>query len=190
VTGPVGRAPVAHAQLVPPRDAHGKATRAERRAVLAMTAVHRALEFLGFAVVDVDAEHDAQGLQREEDLRISDGDYLAVVDATAAPGNAKQKMFEDLRAYMERRRADPRFADAVVRGMLVVNQHRHDPPMLRLQLYETDQRWVTEANARGVSLVPTWELFRLIRGVTVGDISKDDARAALQQPGLFKSPVG
>lgn len=156
--------------------------------------VQSALDFLGFEVTDHDAEQRAKNGRYEEDLQVKDGDYFAVVEVTSSRGNAKDKDFTDLLKYRGWRAKDPGRDDVDatnISGMLIVNQMHQVEPAKRQPLYasSSDVDWAQEAVDHDVTLVSSWEFFKLVRAVEAEELTKDAARAALQQPGLFIAPV-
>jgi hypothetical protein len=153
-------------------------------------AVGHALDWLGFTVVDADADNTARGVTREEDFRISDGDgWLSCVEVMAAQGNARQKDYGDLRTYMDIRRRDPRFASQAISGLLIVNQQWRDEPATRNALFSTDGRdWDAAAMEDGVTIIDTWTLFRLCSAILAGDKDAAEVRSVLKEGGLVSAP--
>jgi hypothetical protein len=74
-----------------------------------------------------------------------------------------------------------------IRGLLIVNQMHREEPARREPLYASsqDMDWPEHAAETGITLISTWELFKLIRAVDAGKLTRDQARAMLRQPGPF-----
>jgi hypothetical protein len=156
--------------------------------------VRDALDWLGFDVADHDAANKAAAGRLDEDLQVKDGGYFALVEVTSAKGNAKDKDFLDLDKYRRWRAQNPGRSDIDVtdiRGLLIVNQMYEREPTRRDRLFASSATdWPQQAAETGITLVATWELFKLIRDLEAGTLSRAQARATLQEPGLFVWPLG
>lgn len=154
--------------------------------------VAAALDRLGFEVTDVDKEREKAGKPLEEDLRIGDGAYFAVVSVKSSKGNAKEDDFMDVAKFQRFRERTPSDDQngREVRGMLVMNQLYTTAPASRAVLFEhnTNRDWDQEAREWGYALVSTWVLFRLLQEVAAGRMSAEAAREHLKQPGIVPMP--
>ena len=152
--------------------------------------VRDVLSWLGFDVTDHDARQKESGGRLEEDLQVKDGAYFAVAEVTSARGNAKDKDFMDLEKYRTWRAKKPGRDDidpGDIRGLLIVNQMHRDEPAKREPLFasSSDMDWPGHAAEVGITLVSTWELFKLLRAVAADHLTREQARSRLQQPGLL-----
>jgi hypothetical protein len=157
-------------------------------------AVFVALEALQFEeLIDVDDVKRESGDNPEEDLQLKDGAYFAVVEVTSGKGNARENDFQDLLKYQHRRRQNPGRTDidpVAVRGLLVMNQHTTLEPKRRPALYEGNENdYPATARDLGVTLLSTWDLFQILRLVDAGDLSTEQARSIIKEPGLVEAPI-
>jgi hypothetical protein len=158
-------------------------------------AVAVAFEALEFEeVIDVDDLRNEAGANPEEDLQLKDGEYFAVVEVTAGKGNAREKDFQDLLKYQHRRRQKPGRSDVDplgLQGVLVMNQHTGLEPRRRPALYEGNENdYPATARELGVTLLSTWDLFQILRLVEADELSTQQARSIIKQPGLVTAPFG
>jgi hypothetical protein len=156
--------------------------------------VRDVLAWLGFEVTDHDANQKAAKARLEEDLQVKDGSYFAVVEVTSSRGNAKDKDFMDLEKYRTWRSKTPGRDDidpTDIRGLLIVNQMHREEPARREPLYASSGNvdWPQHAAETGITILSTWELFKVVMAVEAGDQSKAQARAKLQEPGLLTLPM-
>jgi hypothetical protein len=128
-------------------------------------AVQKALNVLGFnAIVDVDAEMKAAGNDAalREDLRIHDVSPVLVVDIKGVAGKpadaeALQAQKHAFIYIQEQNRAD-------VRGLTIINHQRLLPPLERDNNMPFRKEILDNAAQVKLSLMTTWDLFRLVRG--------------------------
>lgn len=123
-------------------------------------AVIRTLGLLGFQnVADVDAEADAKGEQRREDIQIRDTVPVLIVDVKGVNGKC-----EDAEATQSEKHALMRAKEFAgnVKPLTIMNPernlppHERDPSPFRLEIVEN-------AKQTALGLMTTWDLFRLLR---------------------------
>ena len=140
--------------------------------------VAEVLEGFGFAVTNADdlPEHQAA---KKEDLRIQEGEWVAVIEVKGYSRGAKAEGIAQVeraaRSYLRNNGHDP---DAL---WYVVNAHRSDNPGTRPLPLQSDpgavEGFATESNGL---VIDTRDLFRLWRRVADGQMDKDEARALLR----------
>ncbi|SDL21913.1 hypothetical protein [Microbacterium azadirachtae] len=143
-----------------------------------VAAVKTALEGFGFAVVDADALPQHKGKKRE-DLRVSDGDWVALVEVKGYAGAAKSNDLQQLAAAAAAYAATGgRVPDAL---WYIVNGFRNENPAQRPRALDNrDDDLAGFAENHGGGLIDTRDLFILRQSVALGDMSHEDARAVLK----------
>lgn len=140
-------------------------------------AVSEAFKLLGFEVTDMDVVH----AERREDLRVADpsADWVALVEVKGYTKGGKANdflqfsKFQRLFALEERRTQDACW--------YVVNAYLAHPPAVRDGPFTSSQDAVRAfAESSEGLVIPTTELFRLVRDVETGARSAAEARACLQ----------
>lgn len=141
-------------------------------------AVKVTLEGFGFAVLDADALQEHKGKKRE-DLRVSDGDWVALVEVKGYVGAAKSNDLQQLSsAAIAYAAAEGRAPDAL---WYVVNSFRNDDPSQRPRALDNrDDDLDGFAEHHGGGLIDTRDLFALRQNVVLSRVSGDDARALLK----------
>jgi hypothetical protein len=96
--------------------------------------------------------------------------------------------------YQHRRRQKPGRTDidpVSIKGLLVMNQHTTLEPKRRPALYEGNENdYPANARELGITLLSTWDLFQILRLVEAGELSIEQARSIIKEPGLVTAPVG
>lgn len=153
------------------------------------TNVRRTLEFLGFAVEDIDAK--IRGAIKKEDFWVKDGqDFLAITEVTGTNAkNPKAKEFNDLFARMatifKRRELVPDASS--ISGLPIVNHDIDTNPRLRPKLYTGDAEEIAAtAKERCIGLLSAVELYNVSLAVKDGVITKEQARALIKEPGRIE----
>ncbi|MCP4589751.1 MAG: hypothetical protein GY842_03315 [bacterium] len=123
-------------------------------------AVITSLEIFFAKVIDADAETDGNP---QEDLRIEDGSQMIVVEIKGLAGQPTESDAIQVLKYSSRRMREHKGAD--VRGLVIVNHQRQIPPLDRDNENAFTAQQVTDAEQNAYTLVTTWDLFRLIRGM-------------------------
>lgn len=145
-------------------------------------AVGEALRSLGFEATSMDAE----GSANLEDLRVeaNSGTWTALVEVKGYGKGGKSNDFMKFTrygaAYVRERQREP---DAY---WYVVNSHMTQAPAARPGPFDSVPDHVqTFGEVRGL-VIPTVDLFRLVRAVESGEITKEAARTSLMtQTGLY-----
>ncbi|MGK8490429.1 hypothetical protein [Nocardia asiatica] len=141
-----------------------------------VTAVHDALVRLGFAVLDMDA---TGAREKREDLRVSDGDWVAICEVKGYGKGAsttdllKIGRFESL---FTRETGD--LPDA---KWYVANQFRDRNPSTRQPMLKGQDDSVEEFASESGLVLDTRELFQLDKAVASGRLGKDEARRILRE---------
>lgn len=150
-------------------------------------AVQNALELIGFDVIDSDALPQNKGKKRE-DLRVEHEGWTALVEVKGYAGAAKSNDLQQLNgAAVAYAASTGSQADAL---WYVVNAYREaDPAQRETPLGSREEDLDTFAEYSSGSLIDTRELFALRQLVATGQMSKEDARAALMSAGArFVAP--
>ncbi|KQP55886.1 hypothetical protein ASF51_12130 [Agreia sp. Leaf283] len=141
-------------------------------------AVATALRALEFEVVDADALPENQGYKKE-DLRVSDGKWVAIVEVKgytkAGKSNDLQQVNKAAKTFA---RTTGRDADAI---WLVVNSFREmDPAQRPLLIPDRPDEIATFAEDDHGLIIDTRDLFKLWQAVTTGALDASAARAHLR----------
>lgn len=126
-------------------------------------AVKKALGILGFTkVVDVDEIQDKGGKPRREDLQIHDKYPTLIVDIKGLGGfpadsDANQSFKHATLRIKEWKNFD-------VQALTLINHQRHLPPLDRDNAMPFRQEILDIADEHQMSLMTTWDLYRLVRG--------------------------
>lgn len=148
---------------------------------LLVDAVREALATLEFGVTDMDALHS----EKREDLRVVEAgtDWIALVEVKGYTKGGKANDFLSCVKYqrlfaLEEKRTHNAF-------WYVVNAYLSHPPAVRKAPFESNQDAV-RAFAEGSDglVIPTTDLFQLIRDVEAGELSPEDARRCLREAKL------
>jgi hypothetical protein len=150
--------------------------------------VARTLRYLGFTVVDADGLPEHSQGRKQEDLRVSDGDWVAVAEVKGyARSNAKARDLLQLGkaarvfAVHEKREPDAQW--------YFVNQSFETSPNDRAAPLASAREELEIFAADSGLVIDTRDLFRLHKAVEAGVVSKDRARQALRDAtGVFHVP--
>jgi hypothetical protein len=134
-----------------------------------------ALEYLGFNVQNT--EKDTKTGKRREDLVCKIDDFTTLVECKGTVSqNPPESYASQLLNHMLASKCD--------RGILLINHDRKRDAFARVPIYEDAQHiWKETEN---ILVVASVELFKLIRKVQNGELSKDDARKLLMQTGRLQ----
>lgn len=154
-----------------------------------VAAVKEALEMFGFAVVDGDALPQHKSAKRE-DLRVSDADWIALVEVKGYSGAAKSNDLDQIkRAGSAFARDEGRDPDAL--WYLPNLQRDIDPGQRGLALEGREEDLSSFAELFQGCLIDTRDLFSLRQLVVLGKLPAADARERLKQAlGRFVAPTG
>ena len=154
-----------------------------------VASVKEVFEGFGFEVVDSDALPQNKSKKRE-DLRVSDGDWIALVEVKGYGGGAKSNDLQQVTG------ASTAFAASEGRApdslWYVVNAFREDDPGQRsVALVSRDDDLTSFAENHNGCLIDTRELFRMRQLVSAGQLSTDEARGELKAASArYTSPSG
>ena len=140
--------------------------------------VSSAFQELGFQdVINPDASRENQGKRRREDLRISQGDKVCLVEVKGLPGGAQERAISQLQRHATTYAAEN--GREPYRLWHVVNQFRGRPPGERHPPFVQAPELVAEFAEAGGLVIDTAQLLELILDVAKDKLSADDARATL-----------
>ncbi len=150
--------------------------------------VKRALEFLEFKVVDIDAT--IKSAIKKEDFWVMDGDFIAITEVSGTVHqNPKIKEFNDILARVAtiyRRKGELVLpAAANVSGLLVLNYDTDRHPSLRQAVYTAgeDEHIIQTAVDQNIGILSTVELNKILVAVKDDQITKAEARNLIRKPG-------
>lgn len=152
--------------------------------------VRKALEFLEFKVEDIDEK--TKGAIKKEDFWVIHGDFLAITEVTGTVNkNPKIKEFNDILGRMTtiyKRSGDLKLpANATVSGLLVLNYDIDNHPSKRPRVYTGEDEHIAEAAIdQGIGLLSTVELYKMVKAVKEGHLTRADARGILRKPGRIE----
>lgn len=144
------------------------------------SSVAAALRELGFIVEQKDTE--LRDGKRREDLVCSDTDFEALAECKGTvssnpPESYVSQLLTHILSVKDR---------SVHTGMLIVNHDRKNDPTSRSLPYE-DAKHLWE-NVDDRIIVPTVELYKIVRAVQNGELEKPQARLLIKRPGRFTYP--
>lgn len=142
--------------------------------------VKKTLEYIGYKnVIDVDNEIIGN---RQEDLRIQDGELFTIVEVKGHNGNPTEDDCQAVLKYISRNMKQYNKLD--IHGILVVNHHKLQPPFERPNPAFTKAQ-IEDAVRDEYTLVSTWELYKAVRLFQEKLILFEDINIGLHTPGLF-----
>jgi hypothetical protein len=131
-----------------------------------VSSVKKCLELIGFEdIEDVDKEVEKEGKRKREDLRIWDRMPVLLVEVKGLNGHPTDDDVLQAYKYVPRRMQEFKLLD--IRAVSVINHFRGKAPILRGGGFSTDQ--IEDANHNDLTLVTTWDLFLLIKGMIEWD---------------------
>ncbi len=143
-----------------------------------VSSVRSALEYLGFAVVDSDSLPEHKGRKRE-DLRVVDGEWVALVEVKGYSGAAKSNDLQQIAAAAVTFAIDQGEAPAAL--WYIPNAQRGiDPAQRTLALVGRDDDVAAFGSRQHGCLIEARELFALRQRVAGGRMSAASARALLR----------
>ena len=128
--------------------------------------VKSALEFIGFnKIKNVDEELQENGGsgQKQEDLQIHDSSPTLLVEVKGVSGYPNESDTNQVVKYVNRRMKEWGRTD--VYGVSIINYQRNLPALERGNVNAFSEAQVEDAENLDVTLVSTWDLFLLIRGM-------------------------
>ncbi|MEZ6049922.1 MAG: hypothetical protein R3C02_00810 [Planctomycetaceae bacterium] len=125
--------------------------------------VKTALEELGFSqVIDVD-EQQGENAAKQEDLQILDESPVLLVEVKGLSGFPREDDTLQVVKYIPRRMKEWGRTD--VSGVVIVNHQCNLPALKRDHEKVFTPQQIQDAIHQDVTLVTTWELFKLLRGL-------------------------
>lgn len=149
-------------------------------------AVTQALKGFGFTVTNVDATL-VEGQAKKEDLRVTDGEWVALAEVKGYTKGGKLTDISKLQGTHAPIYATEagKLPDAM---WYIVNQWRETDPSNRPQILKGADEFVETFGSQGGLVLDTRELFRLAKAVDSGMVPADQAREMLKgSTGRFRS---
>jgi hypothetical protein len=128
-----------------------------------VAAAKAALEYVGFANVVLVDEGEIEG-NKQDDLQIHDRSPVLLSEVKGIGGRPVESDTQQVTKYVLRRMKQ--WARTDVSGVFLVNHERHLPALDRNHANVFTSPQIADAEANGTGLITTWDLFRLIRGMT------------------------
>ena len=129
-------------------------------------AVIRTLQLIGFADVrDVDADAEATGNTgpRREDIHIKDTRAPIIAEAKGITGLPSEEDSLQILKYLRPRMREWDQTD--IHGLTIINHQRNIPALDREHIRVFQDDVLTNADEQDFTLLTTWDLYRLARGV-------------------------
>jgi hypothetical protein len=135
------------------------------------------LKTLNFQVEDT-SEVKENGKQRADILMKDPVDgFVAIVECKGTTAqNPPENYFGKITTHLLAKNGE------VTRGVLVVNYDRKSDPFSRTPIYE-DSPHIFDEEQKQIGILSTVELFKIVRDVQNGKLTKEQARAMIKQPG-------
>lgn len=125
-----------------------------------VNAIVLALEFIGFEnVVDMDKIRDSESKSRREDLRI-DGASTLIIDIKGVGGKASDEDLTQASKHVLITMQETRNVN--IKGLSIVNQQRHLPPLQRDNITPFRIDMLNLANHTMLGLMTTFDLYRIV----------------------------
>lgn len=131
-----------------------------------VVSVKKCLEFIGFKkVINVDEKIDNQegSTLKQEDLQIMDKSPALLLEIKGLSGLPRESDTMQVYKYMTRRMKEWNRVD--VRGISIINHQRNIPPLERNNKNVFTKQQIDDANSNDITLLTTWDLFILTRGM-------------------------
>jgi len=126
--------------------------------------VKQSLEFVGFTrLANVD-ECEGSEVNKQEDLQVLDKSPTILLEVKGLAGLPTEGDTLQVTKYVLRRIRQWQRADVI--GLSLVNHQRNLPALERDHANAFTEQQVQDAMQNGTGLMTTWDLFRLIRGMT------------------------
>lgn len=131
-----------------------------------VVSVKKCLEFIGFKkVINVDEKIDSQegSTSKQEDLQILDKSPILLLEIKGLSGRPRESDTMQVYKYISRRMKKLGRTD--VRGISIINHQRNIPPLERDNRNVFTKQQIDDANSNDITLLTTWDLFLLTRGM-------------------------
>jgi hypothetical protein len=152
-----------------------------------VVAVKSCLEHVGFKnVIDVD-EHvgkQASGAQKQEDLQIGDRSPILLLEVKGLSGLPRESDTIQVQKYVQRRMKEWNRTD--VRGVSIINHQRNLPALDRDNKNVFTGQQIEDAVINDITILTTWDLFLLLRGMTSWGWDPQSVQELLYHPGRMR----
>ena len=131
-----------------------------------VVSVKKCLEFIGFKkVINVDEKIDSQEgpTSKQEDLQILDKSPILLLEIKGLSGHPRESDMMQVYKYISRKMKELGRTD--VRGISIINHQRNIPPLERDNRNVFTKQQIDDANSNDITLLTTWDLFLLTRGM-------------------------
>jgi len=131
-----------------------------------VVSVKKCLEFIGFKkVTNIDEKIDNQeeSTSKQEDLQILDKSPILLLEIKGLSGRPRESDTMQVYKYISRRMKEWDRTD--VRGISIINHQRNIPPLERDNRNVFTKQQIDDANSNDITLLTTWDLFLLTRGM-------------------------
>ena len=143
--------------------------------------VKQSLDYIGFGeVLNVDEENPEQAA-KQEDLQILDRSPALLVEVKGLSGMPTESDTTQIVKYIPRRSKEWNRTD--IRGVTIVNHQRHVPALERDEKNVFTEPQIKDAELHDVTLLTTWDLFRLIRGMMQWGWKPHEIKELFYRPG-------
>ncbi len=152
-------------------------------------AVIRTLKLIGFTDVrDVDADAEAAGNNgpRREDIHIMDARVPIIAEAKGIVGLPSEEDALQILKYLRPRMREWGRTD--IHGLTIINHQRNLPALDRERTRVFQDDVLTNADEQDFTLLTTWDLYRLARGVVIHRWRRADIEELFLTSG-WMSPV-
>jgi hypothetical protein len=150
-----------------------------------VTAVKQTLELLGFEkVIDVDEEAESQTTLRE-DLQIMDRSPSLLSEVKGIAGLPREAYSLQVDKYIAPRMREWGRTD--VQGLTIINHELGKPGLDRQQDHVFQDDVITNAEARRIGLLTTWELYRLARNFVKNDWQHEQVIDLFYRSGVIRA---
>jgi len=162
-----------------------------------VVSVKKCLEFIGFKkVINVDEKIDSQegSTSKQEDLQILDKSPILLLEIKGLSGRPRESDTMQVYKYISRRMKELGRTD--VRGISIINHQRNIPPLERDNRNVFTKQQIEDANSNDITLLTTWDLFLLTRGMIKWKWNPKVLQDLLYRKGIFSKiptnykPVG
>jgi len=162
-----------------------------------VVSVKKCLEFIGFKkVINIDEKIDNQegSTSKQEDLQILDKSPILLLEIKGLSGRPRESDTMQVYKYISRRMKESGRTD--VRGISIINHQRNIPPLERDNRNVFTKQQIDDANSNDITLLTTWDLFLLTRGMIKWKWNPKVLKDLLYRKGIFSKiptnykPVG
>jgi len=162
-----------------------------------VVSVKKCLEFIGFKkVINIDEKIDNQegSTSKQEDLQILDKSPILLLEIKGLSGRPRESDTMQVYKYISRRIKELDRTD--VRGISIINHQRNIPPLERDNRNVFTKQQIDDANSNDITLLTTWDLFLLTRGMIKWKWNPKVLKDLLYRKGIFSKiptnykPVG